>query len=221
MSEPELVLYYAPRSRSFTALWLLEELGRPYRLEAFDLAGGRHKQPEFLALNGMGKVPVVVDRGVAVSELGAIAIHLADRFPEAGLGPAPNTAERPAFLRWCFFSSAIMEPCLGERFFKWELPASSVAWGSYAQMMQVLTAAVDTEGPSEGRAEGRVGPWLLGERFSTADVLVGSTLRFGVTFGAIPSEGPPAAYLERLTARPAFARALAIETEQGERFPRP
>lgn len=212
MSAPELVLYYAPRSRSFTALWLLEELGRPYRLEAFDLAGGRHKQPDFLALNGMGKVPVVVDRGVAVSELGAIAIHLADRFPEAGLGADIDAPERPAFLRWCFFSSAIMEPCLGERFFKWELPAASVAWGSYAQMMTVLSAAVDTGAGA--------GPWLLGEQFTAADVLVGSTLRFGIAFGAIPEEGAPAAYLERLTARPAFARALTIETEQGERFPR-
>ena len=98
--EADLVLHYAPRTRSLVALWLLEELGVPYRLASFDLATGHHKSPEHLALNPMGKVPVVVDRGVPVSELGAIAIYLADRYPAAGLAPALDHPDRAAYLRY-------------------------------------------------------------------------------------------------------------------------
>ncbi|GAB4210503.1 MAG: hypothetical protein OHK0013_31210 [Sandaracinaceae bacterium] len=90
--EAHLVLHYAPRTRSFVALWLLEELGAPCRLQSFDINTGHHESPEHLALNPMGKVPVVVDHGIAVSELGAVAIYLADRYPAAGL--SPTGAER-------------------------------------------------------------------------------------------------------------------------------
>ena len=202
-----LTLFYAPRTRSFTALWLLEELGEPYRLESFDLNTGRHKQPDYLALNAMGKVPVVRDGEVPVSELGAIAIYLADRFPNAALAPSPEAPERAAYLRWMFFSSAIMEPAFAEKFFGWNPPARQVAWGSYGQMLEVLTRGVDTDG------------YLLGDRFSAADVLIGAGVGFGVRFGALPNDGPIAAYLARVSARPAFARASAIEAREGERFP--
>ncbi|NVB36301.1 glutathione S-transferase family protein [Pseudenhygromyxa sp. WMMC2535] len=210
MSErPTLELHYAPRTRAFTALWLLEELGEPYTLRSFDLASERHKQADFMALNPMGKVPVVIHEGVPVSELGAIAIYLGDRFPAAKLAPAVDDPQRAAYLRWTFFASAIMEPALGEKFFKWEVPARSVAWGSFAQMLEVLEAGVSP------------GPWLLGERFSAADAVVGSGARFGSMFGVLPQQGPIADYLARLQARPAFERAAAIEAEQSERFPMP
>ncbi len=203
----DLTLYYAPRTRSFTALWMLEELGADYTLESFDLLSGRHKTPEFLALNPMGKVPLVVDRGCAVSETGAIAIYLADVHRAADLAPPVDHPDRPAYLRWMFFAGAIMEPAFGEKFFKWDVPAQSVAWGSFAQMLATLESAVTA------------GPWLFGERFSMADVVVGAGARFGVMFGVIPKDGVVGAYVERLTARPAFKRANAIEQAQGERFP--
>lgn len=194
-------LYFAPRSRALTALWLLEELGIPYTREDFLLATGRHKRPDFLALNPMGKVPLVVDDGVAVAELGAIAIYLADKHRATALSPALDDPRRGDFLRWCFFSSGIMEPALGEKFFKWSVPASSVAWGSFDGMMAALSQGITP------------GPWLLGETFSAADVLVGSTARFGQNFGALPKEGPTADYVARINARPALQRALAIEAE--------
>ena len=206
MTDPTLELYYAPRTRSFTALWLLEELGQPYTLHAFSLEGNRHKQADFLALNPMGKVPLVVHDGVPVAETGAIAIYLADRFPEAGLAPALDDGKRPAFLRWVLFAGSVIEPALGEKFFKWEVPARSVAWGSFAQMQDNLQAGVAP------------GPWLLGERFSAADVVIGSAARFGVLFGAFPKEGAIADYVARVSARPAFARASAIEAREGERL---
>ncbi|HSP77930.1 MAG TPA: glutathione S-transferase [Myxococcaceae bacterium] len=206
-TEADLTLYYAPRTRAFTALWLLEELGQPYRLESFDLASGRHKRPDYLALNPMGKVPLVVHRGVPVPELGAIAIYLADSYRDAGLAPPLDAPSRPAFLRWVFFATAIMEPAYSEKFFNWQLPSSNVAWGSFAQMSEIVTAGVQP------------GPWLLGDTFTSADVLVASTLRFGQLFGAMPKEGPTADYVARATAREAFARALAIDEREGARFP--
>lgn len=205
---PDLTLYYAPRTRARTALWLLEELGQPYTLSAFDISSGRHKQPDFLALNPMGKVPLVVHDGQAVAELGAIAIYLADRFPAAGLAPDITDPARADYLRWCFFASAIIEPCLGEVFFKWDVPASSVAWGSFAQMLKTLEDGLtDRE-------------WLLGDTFSAADVLVGSAAGFGVQFGVMPKDGVIGAYVARCMARAASQRADVIEAREGARFPR-
>jgi glutathione S-transferase len=204
-----LTLHYAPRTRAFTALWLLEELGEPYELVSFDLNSGQHKRPEFLALNPMGKVPVVVCDGIPVSETGAIAIYLADRFPDANLAPALDDAQRPEYLRWVLFAGSVIEPAMGEKFFKWEVPARSVAWGSFEHMQEALSGAVkDRE-------------WLLGDRFSAADVVVGAGARFGVMFGAIEKQGPIADYVARLSKREAFVRAQAIEQREAERFPMP
>ncbi len=208
-----LDLYFAPRSRALSALWLLEELGVPYTLHDFMLQSGRHKQPDFLALNPMGKVPVVVDDGVPIAELGAIAIYLTDKYRTIPLAPALDHPDRAAFLRWCFFASAIMEPALGERFFEWTVPPSSVAWGSCAQAEATLAQAVTDRS------------FLVGETFSAADLLVGSIARFGVLFGAIPKDKPSTqpivAYVERLTRRPAFARAQALEAESLARLAPP
>lgn len=206
-SDASLVLHYAPRTRSFGALWLLEELGLPYRLESFDLATGHHKSPEYLAINPMGKVPVVLDRGVPVAEIGAIAIYLADRYPAAGLAPAIDDPARAAYLRWCFFSTAILEPALAEKFNKWEPRPRQHAWGSFEQMLEVAEKGVVP------------GPYLLGDRLSAADLLLANGMRFAILFGAVPKDGAIAAYVGRLTARDAFARASAIEARESERFP--
>lgn len=201
-----LQLFYAPRTRAFTTLWLLEELGVPYELESFDAETGRHKRPDYLALNPMGKIPLVVHDGVPISETGAIAIYLSDRFGR--LAPAIDDPRRPAFLRWIFFVAGVFEPALAQKFFKWEVPSRTVAWGSFEQMVEVLREGVD------------VPQWLLGDTFTAADVVVGAAARFGITFGAFEDTGPIADYVARLTAREGFVRANAIETREGERFPR-
>lgn len=208
-ADAETVLYFAPRTRSSTALWMLEELGDhlDYRLDSFDILSGRQRSAEYLAKNPMGKVPVLFHRGRHVAELGALAIYLADAFPEAGVGPAIDAPDRPDFLRWCFFASAIIEPCLAEKFYKWEIPSGRVAWGNFARMHAALVRGL------EGK------PYLLGEQFSMADVVVGAGVRFGLLFGAIDEEPPLTDYVERLSARPAFVRAEAIEAREGERFP--
>lgn len=200
-------LYYAPRTRAFTALYLLEELGIDYELESFAIYEGRHKQPDYLALNPMGKVPLVVDNGVAVPEIGAMAIYLSDRYPESKLAPALDSPKRAEFLRWVLFASALFEPALTQKFMKWEVPASQAAWGSYEQVMDVATAAVSS------------GPWLLGDTFSAADAINGSNFQFGIQFGGVEKGTAIEDYVNRVTAREAWARAQEIEKREGERFP--
>ncbi len=207
-----LRFYYAPRTRAFTTLWLLEELGVDYELESFDFESGRHKQPDYLAQNPMGKVPLVVHDGVPVSETGAIAIYLSDRFAgqpgTTKLAPAIDDPRRPAYLRWVFFVAGVFEPALAQKFFKWEVSPSTVAWGSFEQMSEVLR-------------DGVAGPgWLLGDEFTAADVVVGASARFGLLFGAFEKEGPIADYVARVTAREGFARADAIEARESQRFPK-
>ncbi len=203
----KLTLYYAPRTRSFAALWLLEELGETYRLDSFDFATARHKKADYLALNPMGKVPMVVEGDTPIPELGAIAIYLSDRYPRAKLSPLTKGSQRPAYLRWIFFASAIMEPAFGQKLFKSEMPADSVAWGSFDQMLEIVTNAITEK------------TWLLGDTFSSADILVGSNLRVGQMLDIIPKEGPIDDYILRLEERDGFVRAATIEARESDRFP--
>jgi glutathione S-transferase len=195
----DLVLYYAPQSRCFTVLWFLEELGRPYRLEPVDIRKGEQKRPDFLRLNPMGKVPVVRDGDIAVAESGAIIGWLADLHSAGELAPRPDEPARAAYLKWLFFAAGVMEPAFGQKFLNLEMPAHQVGWGSFEAMQAVVTDAVGS------------GEWLAGGRFTAADLYVGSNLNFGVKFGILPGEGPIADYVARLTARPAFERASALE----------
>mgnify|MGYP000657412910 CR=1 FL=1 len=196
----DLVLFYAPRSRAATALRLMEELERPYRLELIDLQKGDQKKPEFLKRNPMGKVPLVLDGDVAIAETGAIFAYLADKYAPGRLAPRLDEPERADYLRWLFFAAGVMEPAYGQKFFNWEAPSRQVGWGSFEDMLAAVTQAVS-------RRE-----WLAGS-FSAADVYVASTLRYGMLFGIVPDEGPVADYIARWTARPASQRAEAIEAK--------
>jgi glutathione S-transferase len=199
-ADASLVFYHAPRSRAFRTLWFLEELGRPYRIELLSLEKGDHKRPDFLKLNPMGKVPVVVDDGVPVAESGAILLHVADKYSAGTLAPRQDDPKRPDYLRWLFFAVGVMEPAFGEKFFKWEdIPARRAAWGSFAEMERVVTEAIAP------------GPYLLGDWFTAADVLVCSNLHWGTMFKLFPERGAVADYVARCAARPALKRALTIE----------
>jgi glutathione S-transferase len=194
----DLTLYYAPRSRAGTALRFMEELDRPYRVEVIDLMRGDQKQPEFLKRNPMGKVPMVMDGGVAIAETGAIFAYLADKYAPGRLAPRPDDPARADYLRWMFFAAGVMEPAYGAKFFHWEVNPRQVGWGSFADMLTAVTGAVKQR------------EWLAGA-FSAADVYVASTLRFGTQFGVIPDEGPIKAYVDRWLARPATQRAAELE----------
>ena len=196
----DITFYYAPQTRSFRALWFLEELGRPYRLELVDYAKGAHKRPEFLKINPMGKVPVVVDQGMPIAETGAIFTQLADKYSPDELAPLIKDPRRPDYLRWLFFAAGVMEPAFCEKFFKWEIPPDRVAWGSFDMMEKTVTDGVTA-----------AAPWLTGEQFTAADVFVGSNLHFGMVSNLFPADGPIAQFVARCAERPALKRALKIE----------
>lgn len=205
-SEP-ISFYYAPRTRSFTTLWLLEEIGAPYRIIHVDLAKGDHKREDFVARNRMGKVPLVIDRSVPISETGAILATLADRYSAGELAPPIDAAERGPYLRWLFFGAAVIEPAYAEKFFNWEAPSSQVGWGSFADMVATAEDGVAANA------------WIAGDRFTAADIYIASQLRFGMLFGVISGESPLAGYVARATDREAFRRAEAIEARHAGEVP--
>jgi glutathione S-transferase len=192
-------LYWSPRSRSFSAIWLMEESGLPYERMLTDISTGAQKAPEYLAVNPMGKVPGLQDGDAALGEAAAICAYVADRYPETNLAPAVTDPLRARYLQWLFFSPSCIEPAIIQIYTKLEVPPSTAAWGSATQTFDVLDAALQK------------GPWILGEKFSAADIMIGSGLNFAVRmFKMLPSRPAFDAYLERIVARPAFQRAEKI-----------
>ncbi len=192
-----IVLYHHPFSRASTVVWMLEELGVPYELSFVDLMRGEHKQPPLLALNAMGKLPVLVDGDVVVTEAAAIGLYLADRYSPGGLAPALDDPARGTYLRWSLFAPSVIEPGAMAKAAGWDFKPGQAGWGEYQAMLTAM----------EGALAGR--DYLLGERFSMADVIFGGTLRFMLLFKMIDARPAFTAYAERLAARPALARADA------------
>jgi glutathione S-transferase len=191
-----IVLHYHPYSRASGTIWALEEAGVPYELKVVQLMKGEQKQPSFLALNPMGKLPTLIDGDVVVTEAAAIALYLADRYAPA-LAPAVDSAERGTYLRWSFFAPGVIEPAVNAKVAGWEVKEVQVGWGSYASMIAAAESAIGK------------GPFLLGDRFSMADVVFGGTLRFMMTFKLIEATPLFSSYVERLNERPAYQRAEA------------
>jgi len=198
----DLVLYGNPRSRAQMARWMLEEVGRPYRSVMLDFEKREHKTPEFLKVNPMGKVPALTHGDTVVTETGAIIAYLADAFPEANLAPAATDPRRGAYYRWLFFGAGVFEPALLEQMLKRpEVDASmkgAVGWGTYDEAVAALKAAVSP------------GPYLLGDRFTAADLYIGAQLDWARMFGAPGLTGPEFdGYVARVTDRDAYRRANA------------
>lgn len=199
MSE-EIIFYHNPRSRAQMAHWMLEETGAPYRTVIVDFESGENRKPGFLAVNPMGKVPAIVHRGVTITETGAIIAYLADAFPAAGLAPAPGDAARGAYYRWLFFGAGCFEPSLLDQMTKRPAPDRRVAgYGSYDEVLNALRQALAK------------GPYLLGERFTAADLYIAAQLNWARMFGAEGVKDDPVfeAYLARATDRAAYRRAGA------------
>ena len=197
-----ITLHHAPNTRSSGALTLLEELGAPHRLHVLNLKAGEHRQAAYLAINPMGKVPAIEDDGALVTEQVAIFLHLADRFPESGLAPALGDPMRGPYLRWMVFYAACFEPALVDRAMKREPGTPGMSpYGSFDTVIETLRAALTP------------GPWLLGARFSAADVLWGTAMGWMLAFGLLPKHPEFVAHAERVAARPAAIRARARDAE--------
>jgi glutathione S-transferase len=197
-----VTLYHAPQSRSAGALILLEELGADYELHVLNLKKGEQRQAAYLAINPMGKVPAIVHDGALVSEQGAVYAYLADLYPEAGITPAIGDPLRGPYLRWLFYYGSSFEPALVDRSLKREpAPKSTSPYGDYETMLKTLTDQLGA------------GPFLLGTRFTAADVLWGTALRWTTMFKLVPETPVVTAYIGRVTARPAAARAAKIDAD--------
>src|ERR1700760_4827054 len=192
-------LYWAPRTRSFTGLWLMEETGQPYQRVLTDVSAGAQKTPDYLAINPMGKVPALKDGEATLAEAAAICAYVAERCPDAKLAPPVGDPLRAKYLYWLFFAPGCIEPAMVQIATKLEMNSFAAGWGEATRVFDVLDAAVAT------------GPWILGENFSAADIPIGSALNFSVRlFKMVPSRPSFDAYIARCIARPAFQRAEKI-----------
>lgn len=192
-----ITLFHHPFSRAAGQVWTLEEIGQPYELRFVDLMAGKHKAPEMLALNPMGKLPVLTDGDVVVTEGAAIALYLGDRYSAGKLAPATDDPRRGTYLRWSLFAPSVVEPGALAKVSKWEFKPTQAGWGDYDTMVRTMETAIT------GR------DFILGDQFSIADCIFGGTLRYMMRFKMIEERPVFAAYAERLGQRPALQRADA------------
>lgn len=198
-----LTFYYNPRSRAAMVRWMLEEVGADYTLRLIDLEAGENRQPDFLRINPMGKLPTIVtEAGTVMTEAPAIIAWLADRYPEAGLAPPVTDEKRGSYYRWLFFGGSCFEPALSERMLRADAPPlkkSAVGWGDYDDVIDTIEHALSSS------------PYLIDETFSAADLYIGAELSWAKMFGA-PRIGDSKAindYVARVTERDAYRRAMA------------
>jgi glutathione S-transferase len=197
----ELVFYTNPRSRGRIVRWMLEEIAQPYRTEVVDY-GTTMKAPAYLAINPMGKVPALRHGDAVMTEAAAICAYLADSFPQAKLAPPPGDRRRAPYYRWMFFAAGPIEAAVSNKAFGFVVPAEregSVGYGTFDRVMKVLEDAVSTGG------------YLAGDDFTAADLYVGSQIGFGLMFGTIEKRPAFANYWQRISSRPAYARAGKLD----------
>ena len=197
----ELVFYTNPMSRGRIARWMLEEVGEPYRTEVLDY-GTTMKSPEYLALNPMGKVPAIRHGGTVVTECGAICAYLADAFPDAGLAPPSGDPLRGPYYRWLFFGAGPVEAAVSNKALGLVVPQGRegmIGYGRLGDVLATLERAV-----SEG-------DYLIGDRFTAADVYLGAQIGWGMQLGSMEKRPAFERYWQRIAARPAAQRAKAID----------
>ncbi|MFA5990121.1 MAG: glutathione S-transferase family protein [Sphingomonas sp.] len=194
-----LVFYTNPMSRGQIVRWMLEETGVAYETKVLDYAEAM-KAPAYLAINPMGKVPAIAHNGQVITECAAICAYLADAFPDAGL--APPAHERAAYYRWLFFGAGPVEQAVTNKamgFGPSEQQSRMAGYGSYDLTVDVLEKAVTAQ------------PYVAGADFSAADVYIGSQIGWGMEFGTLPKRAAFEHYWAKLSARPAYLRAKAID----------
>jgi glutathione S-transferase len=193
----KLTLYHAAPSRSSIVRWMLEEVGEPYDVHLLSLSKDEQRAPEYLAVNPMGKVPALKHGDVVITEGAAICTYLADEFPRARLNVPIGDPRRGVYLKWLFFGPSCIEPAMADRAFPraQEARRGVLGYGDFDTLMSVLAKAVVP------------GPYLMGEQFTAADVVIGSGLRFGMMFKMLPERPEFTSYVGRLAERPALKRA--------------
>ncbi len=197
-----LTLYHSPNTRSSGSFILLEELGAKFDLHVLNMPAGEQRQAAYLAINPMGKVPAIMHGDALISEQVAIYIYLADLFPEAGLAPAIGDPLRGPYLRWIAYYGSCFEPAIMDKSQqRAAAPTQSSPYGDYDTMLKTLTDQL------------KKGPYILGEKFTAADVLWGTALTWTTMFNLVPLTPEIKAYIDRLNARPAVLKVRAKDAE--------
>jgi glutathione S-transferase len=193
-------LYFAPRTRATRPRWMLEELGVPHEIVRVDLGAKENREPGYLTVNPLGRVPALVDGDVAIFESIAICLYLADRYPERGLAPPVSSPLRGPYYQWLLFCASTVESAIG----RWAQHGGDVAEAErekararFDEAAALLVRTLDG------------GEFILGEAFSTVDVIVGSNLNWARRVGLMDAHPVLSGYLDRLLARPAARRAFA------------
>lgn len=200
MTVPSLTFFHSPNTRSTGTRILLEELGAPYQLHAVNMKAGEQRGADYLAVNPLGKVPAIKYGDALVTEQVAIFIYLADLFPGRGLAPALDDPLRGPYLRWLVYYAASFEPAVVDRAMKREQgPLAMSPYGDFDTMLKALTDQLAK------------GPYILGERFSAADVLWGTALEWTVMFKLVPDLPVIMQYVERITGRTATQKVKAAD----------
>ena len=198
MAPLPLTLFHWAPSRSMTARWMLEEVGADYELVLTDITKG--VDAAYLRINPMGKVPALRHGDTIVSETAAICCYLADAFPDAGLAPTLSDPRRGPYLKWLFFGPSCLEPAMTHKALGWpDARRGMLGWGSYDDVVDVVRTAVANA------------PYLLGETFTAADVVIGGGVRWGLQFKMLPELPEFTAYAKRLSTRPALQRQMTAD----------
>ena len=201
-----ITLFWCPKTRSSRVLWMLEELGEPFQVQLIDIRDSKAKKdPDFVKASPMGKVPAIMDTldngTVYMADSAAICLYLADRYASGRLAPTLDDAARGRYLYWMTYTPGAIEPAMMEKFTSLEVAPASCGWGNYDIMLRVLEDGV------------RAGPWVMGERFTAADVLLGSSINFMRQFGLLGERPVLDAYLDHCLQRPAYRAALDRDKE--------
>jgi len=203
-----VTLYGSKSTASLVVHWLLIELGVAHELRMLDFDLREHKSAEYLALNPQGRVPTLVIEGQVLTESAAIALHLADLHPEAGLAPAPGTPERAAYYRWMFFCAYTLMPA----YRRWFYPQEPAGEGQIAQVQARALAELEAAWQQVDGHLAANGPYLLGETRSAADFVLTMLMRWSRNLPR-PSDSWPAlaTHAKRMKALPSFAELYRRE----------
>ncbi|SHM04847.1 glutathione S-transferase family protein [Roseibium suaedae] len=195
-----ITFYYSPQTRARSVAMLLDELQAPHELHVLNMKAGENRQPPFLAINPLGKVPTIRHGDAVVTEQLAIHIYLGDLFPQAGLTPAITDPLRGPYLRWMAYFGACFEPALIDAYLKREPAHEAMSpYGTYDQVIEVI------------RAQLAKGDYLLGDTFTVADVLWGTGIGWTLQFGLIPKLPEFEAYARRVSERPSYKRISEMD----------
>jgi glutathione S-transferase len=194
----DLTFYTNPQSRGRIVRWMLEEVGEPYETQVIEYSD--LKNPEYLAVNPMGKIPAIRHRNQVVTECAAICAYLADVFPTAGLGPRDD--EKANYYRWLFYAAGPVEAAVSNQAMGWEPTPERERMFGYGNFSRVLSVLDDLFSQRD---------YVCGDRFTAADVYVGSQIMFPMQFGMLEKRDSFVRYADRLQQRDAYKRANEID----------